>query len=146
MVVGAGAVAVHLLELAACEILEAGVGQLLADGVVVLAGLLVGIEGGGGGVVDVDGGHNAHLVVLLGVELLGDGLIGHIAGPRTHIDDAALGLVAGGDGSGSGSGVGAERSAVVGAAVCIISDSVILRLCHPRKHYPLFLLLSDNHY
>lgn len=29
---------------------------------------------------------------------------------------------------------------------CIISDSVILRPCHPRKHYPLFLLLSDNHY
>ena len=114
VVVGAGAVAVHLLELAACEILEAGDGQLLADGVVVLTGLLVGIEGGGGGVVDVDRGDDAHLVVLLGVELLGDGLIGHIAGPRTHIDDAALGLVAGGDGSGSGSGVGAERSAVVG--------------------------------
>ena len=32
------------------------------------------------------------------------------------------------------------------SAVCIISDSVILRPCHPRKHYPLFLLLSDNHY
>ena len=72
------------------------------------------IEGSGGGVVDVDGGDDAHLVVLLGMELLGDGLIGHIAGPGTHIDDAALGLVAGGDGSGSGSGVGAERSAVVG--------------------------------
>ena len=114
VVVGAGAVAVHLLELAAGKVLEAGDGQLLADVVVVLAGLLMCIEGSGGGVVDVDGGDDAHLVVLLGMELLGDGLIGHIAGPGTHIDDAALGLVAGGDGSGSGSGIGAERSAVVG--------------------------------
>ena len=114
VVVGAGAVAVHLLELTACEVFEAGVGQLFADGVVVLAGLLVCVEGSRGGVVDVDGGDDAHLVVLLGMELLGDGLIGHIAGPWTHIDDAALGLMAGGDGGSSGSGVGAEGGAVIG--------------------------------
>ena len=48
------------------------------------------------------------------MELLGDGLIGHVAGPGAHVDDAALGLVAGGDGGGGGSGVRAEGSAVVG--------------------------------
>ena len=114
MVVGAGAVAVHLLELAASKVLKAGVCQLHADLVVVLACLLVGIEGSRGGVVDVHGGDDAHLIALLGVQLFGDGLVGHIAGPRAHIDDAALGLVAGGDGGGSGSGVRAERGAVVG--------------------------------
>ena len=114
MVVGAGTVAVHLLELAAGKVLKAGICQLHADLVVVLAGFLVGIEGSGGGVVDVHGGDDAHLIALLGVQLFGDGLVGHIAGPRAHIDDTALGLVAGGDGGGGGSGVRAEGGAVIG--------------------------------
>ena len=114
VVVGAGAVAVHLLELAAGKVLEAGIGQLDADLVVVLAGALVGVECGWGGMVDVDGGHDADLVVLLPVQLLGDGLIGHIAGPGAHVDDAALGLVTGGDGGRRGGGVRAEGGAVVG--------------------------------
>ena len=114
VVIGAGAIAVYLLELAAGKVLKAGVCQLHADLVVVLAGLLVGIEGSGGGVVDVHGGDDTHLIALLGVQLFGDGLVGHIAGPRAHIDDAALGLVAGGDGGGSGSGIRAEGGAVVG--------------------------------
>ena len=49
-----------------------------------------------------------------GRQLFGNGLIGHIAGPRAHIYDTALGLVASGDGGCGGSGVRAERSAVVG--------------------------------
>ena len=114
VVVGAGAVAVHLLELAACEVLEAGDGQLLADGIVVLAGLLMSVEGGGSGVVDIDRGDDAHLVALLGVQLFGNGLIGHIAGPGAHVDDAALSLVAGSNGGCGGSGVRAEGGAVVG--------------------------------
>ena len=114
MVIGAGAVPLHLLELAAGKVLKAGLGQLQADLVVVLPGLLVGVEGSRGGVVDVDGGHHAYLVALLAMELLGNGLIGHIAGPGAHVDDTALGLVAGGNGSGRGSGVWAEGGAVVG--------------------------------
>ena len=110
----AGAVALHLLELAAGKVLNAGVCQFHADLVVVLAGLLMGVEGSRGGVVDVHGGHHAHLVALLGVQLLGNGLIGYIAGPGAHVDDTALGLVAGGNGSGRGSGVRAEGGAVVG--------------------------------
>ena len=115
VVVGAGAVAVHLLELAAGKVFKAGVCQLHADLVVVLAGLLMSVEGGGSGVVDIDRGDDAHLVALLGVQLFGNGLIGHIAGPGAHIDDTALGLVASGDGGCGGSGVRAERSAVVGS-------------------------------
>ena len=114
MVVGAGTVAVHLLELAAGKVLKAGVCQFHADLVVVLAGLLVGIEGSGGGVVDVHGGDHANLIAFLGVQLFSDGLVGHIAGPGAHIDDAALGLVAGGDGGGGGSRIRAEGGAVVG--------------------------------
>ena len=114
MVVGAGTVAVHLLELAAGKVLKAGVCQFHPDLVVVLAGLLVGIESSGGGVVDVHGGDDANLIALLGVQLFSDGLVGHIAGPRAHIDDTALGLVAGGDGGGGGSGVRAEGGAVIG--------------------------------
>ena len=107
------AAAVVLLELAACEVLEAAVCQLNADLIVVLAAGLVCVESGGGGVVDVDSGDDAHLVALLAVELLGDGLEGHIPGPGLHIDDAALGLFAGSDGGSSRSGVGAEGSAVI---------------------------------
>ena len=114
VVVGAGAVTVHLLELAAGKVLKAGVCQLHADLIVVLAAVLVGIERSRGGVVDVDGGDHAHLIALLAVQLLSDGLIGHIAGPGAHIDDTALGLVAGGDGGRGRSGVRAEGSAVVG--------------------------------
>ena len=114
VVVGAGAVAVHLLELAAGKVFKAGVCQLHADLVVVLAGLLMSVEGGGSGVVDVDRGDDAHLVALLGVQLFGNGLIGHIAGPGAHVDDAALGLVAGSNGGCGGSGVRAEGGAVVG--------------------------------
>ncbi len=114
VVVGNIAAAVHLLELAAGKVLKAGVGQFHADLVVVAAAVLVCIEGSRGGVVDVHGGHHAHLVALLGVQLLGNGLIGHIAGPGAHVDDTALGLVAGGNGSGRGSGVRAEGGAVVG--------------------------------
>ena len=114
VVVGAGAVAVHFLELAARKVFEAGIGQLYADLVVVLAGVLVGVEGGRGGVVDVDGGYHADLIAFLLVQLLGDGLVRHIAGPRAHVDDAALGLIAGGDGGRGGRGVRAEGCAVVG--------------------------------
>ena len=64
--------------------------------------------------VDVHGGDDAHLIALLGVQLFGNGFVGHIAGPGAHIDDAALGLVAGGDGSSGGSRVRAEGGAVVG--------------------------------
>ena len=64
--------------------------------------------------VDVHGGDHANLIAFLGVQLFSDGLVGHIAGPGAHIDDAALGLVAGGDGGGGGSGIRAEGGAVVG--------------------------------
>ena len=114
MVIGAGAVPLHLLELAAGKVLKAGVGQFQADLVVVLPGLLVGVEGSRGGVVDVDGGYHAYLVALLAMELFCNGLIGHVPGAGAHIDDTALGLVAGGDGGGGGSRVRAEGGAVVG--------------------------------
>ena len=129
MVIGAGAVPLHLLELAAGKVLKAGVGQFHADLVVVLPGLLVGVEGSRGGVVDVHGGHHAHLVALLGVQLLGNGLIGHIAGPGAHVDDTALGLVAGGNGSGRGSGVRAEGGAVVGGHAAHLRELGKAQLC-----------------
>ena len=114
MVVGHSAVAVHFLELAACKVFKAGVCQLHADVVVIFAAFLVGIERCRGSVVDVDRGNDADFVASLLVQLLGNGLIGHITGPGAHVDDAALGLVAGGDGSRGGSRIRAERSAVVG--------------------------------
>ena len=98
---------------AAGEVLEAGLHQLQADVVVVVAAGLVGVEGGGGGVVQVDGGDDAHGVALLAVELLGDGLIFHGAG-LVHVDGAGVGLVPGGDGGGGGGGVGGEGVGVVG--------------------------------
>ena len=113
VVVGDGAAA-GILEVAAGKVLKAAVGQLLADLVVVLAAGLMGVEGGGGGVVDVDGAQDADLVALLAVQLLGDGLEGDVAGPGGHVDDAGLGLFARSDGGGGGSGVGAEGGGVIG--------------------------------
>ena len=113
VVVGHSAAA-GVLEVAAGKVLKAAVGQLLADLVVVLAAGLMGVEGGGGGVVDVDGGQDADLVALLLVQLFRDGLEGDVAGPGGHVDDAGLGLFTGSDGGGGGSRVGAERSGVVG--------------------------------
>ena len=129
MVVGAGAVAVHLLELAAGKVFKAGVCQLHADLIVVLAGLLVCIEGSRGGVVNIHRGNNANLVALLLMELLRNGLIGHIAGPGAHIDDTALGLFAGGDGGGGGSGVRAEGGAVVGGHAAHLRELGKAQLC-----------------
>ena len=129
VVVGAGAIAVHLLELAACEILKSGVCQLHTDLIVVLAGLLVCIEGSRGGVVNIHRGNNANLVALLLMELLRNGLIGHITGPRAHIDDTALGLFAGSDGGSGGSGVRAEGGAVVGGHTAHFRELGKAQLC-----------------
>ena len=107
------AAAVGILQGAAGKILKAGLHHLHADLIVVVAAGLMGIEGGGGGVVQVHGGDDAHLPALLGVELFGDGLIGHGAG-LVGVDHAGVCLVAGGDGGGGGSGVGSEAAGVVG--------------------------------
>ena len=109
VLVGAGG----LQQAAAGKILEIGAHQLLADLVVVGALGLMGVKGGGGGVVQVDGGDDANLPAELRVELFGDGLIGH-GGGLIHIDGAGIGLVAGGEGGGGGGGVGAEGTGVVG--------------------------------
>ena len=114
VVVGAGPVAVHFLELAARKVFKARVCQLDADLIVVLAAVLVGIERRRGGMVDVDGGDHTDLIILLLVELFCDRLIRHIAGPRAHVDDTALSLVAGRNGSCGRSRIRAERRAVVG--------------------------------
>src|SRR5699024_8207167 len=84
---------------AAGEIVKVRVDELQADIVVAGAAGLVGIEGGGGSVVQVDRGDDADLPVLLVPKLLGDGLVLHSAG-LVHIDGAGVGLVAGGDGCG----------------------------------------------
>ena len=106
-------IASGLLQGAAGEILKAGVHHFHADLIVVVAAGLVGVERGGSGVVQVDGGDNAHLPAFLGVELLGDGLIGHGAG-LVGVDHAGIGLVAGGDGGGGGGGVGGKAAGIVG--------------------------------
>ena len=105
--------AVGIQQAAAGEVLKAGVHQLQADVVVVVAAGLVGVEGGGSGVVQVDGGDHADGVALLAVQLLGDGLILHGAG-LVHVDGAGVGLVAGGQGGGGGGGVGGEGVGVIG--------------------------------
>ena len=63
------------------------------------------------------------------MQLLSDGLIGHIAGPGAHVDDAALGLVAGGDGGRRGGGVRAEGGAVVGGHAAHLRELVKAQLC-----------------
>ncbi len=108
---------------AAGEVLKARLAHLSADGVVVLAAVLVGVEGGGGSVVHVDRGEHAHLVALLGVQLLGDGLEGLALGLGVHVDDAGVGLVARGDGGGGGGGVGAERRGVVGGHAARVGEA-----------------------
>mgnify|MGYP006064335869 CR=1 FL=1 len=100
-------------EAAAGEVLEVGGDHLQADLIVAGAAGLVGVEGGGGGVVEVHGGDDAHGVALLLVELLGDGLVLHRAG-LVHVDGPGVGLVAGGDGGGGGGGVRGEGVGVVG--------------------------------
>ena len=107
--VGAGG----LEQAAAGKVLEAGLHQFLANLVVAAAAGLVGVERCGGGVVQVDGGDDADFEILLCLELLGDGLIGH-GGGLIHVDGAGIGLVAGGDGGGGGGRVGAEGGGVVG--------------------------------
>ena len=102
-----------LEEGAAGEVVEAGVDELQADLIVVVAAGLVGIEGGGRGVVEVHRGDHADFPALLGFELLGNGLIGGGAG-LIHVDGAGISLVAGGDGSGRGRRVGAEAVGVIG--------------------------------
>ena len=99
---------------AAGEELKAGLGHLLADCVVVLAAVLVSVEGSRGGVVHVDRGEYADLVALLGVQLLGNGLERLGQGLGVHVDGARLGLVARGDGGRGGSGVRAEGRGVIG--------------------------------
>ena len=98
---------------AAGKVVEARLDQLQADLIVAAAAGLMGIEGGRGGVVQVDGGDDADLPALLGFQLLGNGLILDGAG-LIHIDRARVGLVAGGDGGGGGSGVGGEGVGVIG--------------------------------
>ena len=102
-----------LQQAAAGEVVEAGLHQLHADVVVVVAAGLVGVEGGGGGVVQVDRGDDADLIALLGLQLLGDGLI-LLSARLVHIDGAGVGLVPGGEGGGGGGGVGGEGIGVVG--------------------------------
>ena len=79
--------------------------------------------------VNVHRGNDANLVALLLVELLCNGLIGHITGPGAHIDDTALGLFAGSDGGGSGSGVRAEGGAVVGGHAAHLRELGKAQLC-----------------
>ena len=64
--------------------------------------------------VHVNRGEHAHLVALLGVQLLRDGLERLGQGLGIHVDGARLGLVARGDGGRGGGGVGAERRGIVG--------------------------------
>ena len=106
-------VAGDLLQTAASEVLEAGGNQLLADFVVIVPAGLMGVEGGGGGVVQVDGADDTHLPVLLAVELLRDGLVGFRAA-LIHVDHAGVGLLAGGNGGGGGGGVRGEGAGVEG--------------------------------
>ena len=101
-----------LEQAAAGEVLKAGVDELQADVVVVITAGLVGIEGGRGGMVEVDGGNDAHRIALLGVELFGNGFVGNGAG-FVHVDGAGVGLVAGGDGGGGGGGVGGKGVGVI---------------------------------
>ena len=63
--------------------------------------------------VQVDGGDDADLPALLGMELFGDGLVGDGAG-LVGVDHAGVGLVAGGDGGGGGGGVRGEAAGVIG--------------------------------
>ena len=63
---------------------KAGVCQLHADLIVVLAGLLVRIEGSRGGVVNIHRGNNANLVALLLMETI-DCLISRFSISRTGI-------------------------------------------------------------
>ena len=98
---------------AAGEVVEVGLHHLQADLIVAAAAGLVGVEGGGGGVVQVDGSDHADLIALLGFQLLGDGLVLHGAG-LVHIDGAGVGLVSGGNGRGGGGGVGGEGVGVEG--------------------------------
>ena len=57
--------------------------------------------------VQVDGSDDAHLVTLLGMQLLSNGFVGNGAG-LVHVDGAGIGLVAGGNGSCGGSEVRCE--------------------------------------
>ena len=102
-----------LQQRAAGEVVKAAVDHFQADLVVAVAADLVAVEGGGGGMVQVDAGDHADLVAQLILQLFGDGLVGDGAG-LVHVDGAAVGLVAGGDGGGGGSRVRAEAGAVVG--------------------------------
>ena len=102
-----------LQQRAARKVVKAAFDQLQADVIVVVAADLVAVERRRGGVVEVDAGDDADLVAELVLEFFGDGLIGRGAG-LVHVDGAAVGLVAGGDGGGGGGRVGAEAGAVVG--------------------------------
>ena len=104
--------AVGAQQTAAREVLEAGIDELEAYLVVAAAAGLVRVEGGGGGVVEVDRGDDADLPAELLMYFLGDGLVGD-SGRLVHVDGAGVGLVPGRDGGRGGGGVGAEAVAVV---------------------------------
>ena len=109
VLVGAGG----LQQAAAREILKAGVDQLQTDFVIAGAAGLMGVEGSGRGVIQVDGGDNANFHAQLVVDLLGDGLV-NPGGCFVHIDGAGVSLVAGGNRGSGGSGVGGEAVGIVG--------------------------------
>ena len=109
ILVGAGG----FFQAAACEIFKAGIHQLLADLVVIVAAGLMGIEGSGGGMVEVHRTDDAYLPALLAMKLFRNGFIRRGAG-EVHIDHAGIGFVAGGNGGGSGSRVRRKAAGIIG--------------------------------
>ena len=94
------------LEAAAAEIVEIGLDEVDADVVVVVAALVVGVEGCRGGVVDGDAGEDADRAAVL----LGDFRDGFelALALGVHADASVVGLFAAGDGGSAGGGVGDE--------------------------------------
>ncbi len=103
----------NLFQAAAGKILKAGVYHLLANLIIIIPAGLMGIERGGGGMVEVDGADDADLPILLLMELLGNGLIGDGTG-GIHIDHTGVGLVSGSNGGRRGGGVRCEAACVIG--------------------------------
>ena len=95
------------------EVVEPARNKLLANLAIVLARLLMGVEGRRRRVVQIHAGEHAYLVAELALQFLGDGLEA-LGSVRRHVDDPAGRLAPRGNGGGRGGGIRAERGAIVG--------------------------------